>query len=276
MIKKLHLIITTLSFLLIASAAQANTFKYEIQNIQSFNGAINYPGLNLNAISGTLTIEQSSQFDEPVVKSLDVNFLEAKPLAVRSFSSVGGFGPLRASVNNAWVFRKLNVEINTFDFLNPNFQFLSVNVYVSENDNFINNIGQQEQLLLTLDGILVDVTPSKVSDTESLLVNGERLRLSLRNALTSVPELGLTDQVVINSVWFGNGEENIYLPAGTPSNLARFVKPYRINLTTIAGPQGDDNFISVSLRDREGVEFESPQFLLQDLLDQAYPGSVGP
>jgi len=272
MINKSYFPVTILISALLVSTVQAKTFKYEVQGLSSFNGIINYPGLDFNsATSATLTIEQKSQDDIAIITNFSINFLNSDSLSVKNFS--GTSTPYKATVNSAWVYRKLNVEIDGFDVNSPSGHGININVLVAEANSFINNDVNVGQPLFFANGFLVDVTPSKVVDTSATKVNGDRLRLSLRSGLKIIPEVSPESQFVINSVWFGNGSEDLYLPSGAPSNLARFLTPYKINLTSVTGSQGDEYFISVSSRDDNGFEIESPQILLQDLLNQAYPPS---
>jgi hypothetical protein len=271
MIRKTCFTAAMISGLLVASAAQAKTFTYEIQDINSFQGGVSYPGLDLNgATSGKLVIKQDSPQDTPSIYSLEVQFPSAVKFTARNFQDDGG-QIYRTSVNNVWVYRQLNVELHGFDVNQPNEQFVNIEGVVAEGKGFISDDIQPTsgQSLFHVDGRLVNVTPTKVIDREVLTVDGNRLVMSLRDGLTTN---NAESFIVINSLWFGNGEQDLLLPSGFPNNVSGFVQPFRINLETFPGSEGDEYFISVDSKDEYGTEVRSPSISLSDVLNQAYNG----
>lgn len=261
---------TAFFLVLLTFEVQAKTFKYEIQELHSSGAGLEYPGLDLSgANSAILIVDQENSSAPIVITSLEIKFPNASSLSVRNFYTDGGL--IRASVNDAWVYRQLNIEVHGLDILNINDQFINISGYVSEADGFIGghqpeNLGQP---LFHAGGRLVDVTPSKVVDVKALTVNGSRLKLSLNNNTSAVPNSGDEHAIVIDSLWFGRGEASLYFPIHLGSE-AKFVKPYKISISTISGPEGDEHSIRILLKDERGNEFSTEELPLQHLLDEAY------
>ncbi|GAB2875818.1 hypothetical protein ACCI51_14060 [Microbulbifer echini] len=258
------------SVALLAFGAQAKTFKYELQDLNSSNMDIQYPGLDFSGVSSaTLTIDHADQSAPPVVTSLEINFPSTSNLFVKNFKSSDE--TFRASVDDAWVYRKLNVEMNGLNYFDPNGKFVDIMAFVSEADSFIGKtqLGKGP-MLFHVSGRLVDVTPSKVVDVEWLTVNDNRLKLSLRDNVTSAPDSDFGGKAfVIDSLWFGEGEETLYLEAPF-GDEAKFIQPYKLAVSKISGPIGDEYFIKILAKDENGNEFETVELPLQDLLSNAY------
>jgi hypothetical protein len=272
MIRKTYIIAVIISGLVAVSATQAETFVYELQDLSSYQGSVVYPGLDLNgATSAKLVIDQDSPQDIPKIVSLVVDFSAAEKLTARNFKGQSGQF-YSTKVNNAWVYRQLDIKLHGFDINNPNGQFINIEALVSESKGYINNNEENPggQLLFNAHGRLVNITPTKVVDKEVLTVNGSRLRLYLRNGLVINPNSVSESVFVINSLWFGNGEQDLYLPSGFLNNASGFVKPFRINVETIPGFSEDEKFISVTSKDELGNDIQSPLMPLQDALNQAY------
>jgi hypothetical protein len=271
MIKKTYVAAAIFFGLITASTAKADTFVYEIQDLSSSQGGVFYPGLDLNgATSAKLVVDQDSPQDIPKIVSLTVDFPAAEKFIARNFKSQGGQF-YSTTVNDVWVYRQLDVKLHGFDINNLSEQFINVEALVSEGEGYINNEGNSNgQPLFNVFGRLVNITPAKVVDKEVLTVNGSRLRLSLRNGLTKNPSFGSESVIVINSLWFGNGEQNLYIPSGFPSNASGFVKPFRINIEVIPGLSEEEKFISVTSKDEFGNDVQSPSMPLLDILNQAY------
>ncbi|USD23409.1 hypothetical protein MJO52_09795 [Microbulbifer variabilis] len=271
MFPKYALVTAAISAAFIAFEAQAKTFKYEIQDITSSNASLQYPGLDLNgADSATLIIDQADPSSPAVITSLDVNFPNASKLSVRNFNSTNGLH--RATVGNTWVYRQLNIEVHGVDFQNSSDQNIYIDGFVSEAESFIgaNQPGNQGQPLFHVGGRLVDVTPGKVTDIKILTLDGNRLRLSLNDKIAANPNNNHESVIVIDSLWFGNGEAKLYIPIPMANNEAKFSAPYKLNISTTSGPEGDEHFIHVLAKDERGNEFPTAEFPLQHLLEEAY------
>jgi hypothetical protein len=259
-----------LAFSLTAASSFAVTVKYEVENLQSNNGWISYPGLDFsNATSATLSVEKDSPGVEPRLKSLDITFPNAAKLSAKDFKKVDGF-IYRAVVDDAWIYRQVIVDLHGADFNNPN-GYLTIDVAVSERQGFINpeNEERGEHILLA-HGQLKDVTTSKVVDTGSAVVNGKRANLSLKSRLgVPAPEAGSGEGgFAIDVLWLGRGEKTIYLPSGFPQQHFDFITPIRLVLEDLTSPDGP--MIRVVAKDDHGYEISNPPFRLKQLLDQAY------
>jgi hypothetical protein len=265
------------SVALLAFGAQAKTFKYELHDLNSSPAYIDYPGLDLSgASSASLTVELTEYSDQPVVTSLEVNYPHVSSLSVTNFKEYDGL--FRASVSDVWLYRELNIEMSGLDVFNPNYETVNIHGFVSESNNFIKGEHSQDlgQPLFHVYGRLVDVTPSKVVDFESLTVNENRLELSLKDNMAFIPKSDSNEMAfVIDSLWFGKGEETLYFPAPL-NDEAWFFKPYGLDVSTISGPDGDEYFIKIMAKDKHGNEFESIEVPLQDLLNQAYQNGSHP
>lgn len=260
------------SVALLAFGAQAKTFKYELQDLHSSGADIQYPGLDLNgASSATLTIDQADRDSSPVITSLEINFPSASNLLVKNFKQLEGH-VARASVSNAWVYRQVNIEMHGLDIQSSNEQWINIDGYVSEAESFIGG-GQSESLggrLFHAAGKLVDVTPSKIVDVEWLTVNDDRLRLSLRNNPISIPDSNFGEMAfAIDSLWLGKGEEVLYFYAPF-GDETKFIEPYKLEISTIAGPDGAEYSIRILAKDVHGNEFPTPDLPLGHLLEDAY------
>jgi hypothetical protein len=260
-----------LSLLLVTPSSFAVTVKYELRDIQSNNGWIHYPGLDFsNATSALLTIEKTSPETEPQLKSLDITFPNAAKLSVKDFKKVDGF-TYRAFVNNAWIYRQVSVDVSIFDLNNFHNPSISIDVAISEGAGFINPEGEEQgEQIFQVYGFLRDITSTKVIDNGSVIINGKRANLLLKNRLgVPSPEAGggaggYTSDVL----WMGKGEKTIYIPSDFPPNYYDFITPTGLVLEELTSPEGP--MIGVIARDHNGNVIPSPMFRLKELLEQAY------
>ncbi|WP_445361554.1 hypothetical protein ACJJIL_07315 [Microbulbifer sp. EKSA005] len=261
------------SVALVAFGAQAKTFKYELQNLHSSNGEMQYPGLDLNdASSVILTIDQADHSAPATVTSLEVNFPYAPSLSVNDIKADDQSWRYYATVEDAWVYRQLDITIDGLDVGNPNNAMIHVEGFVSEAANFIGEERSlnSDQRLFSVHGELFDVTPSKVVDVKSFTVDGSHVELSLRDNPTIDPNSNYGDMAfVIELLWFGEGKENFHfhVPFGDES---KFFEAYKLEVSTIPGPNGDETSISIKAKDAQGMEFETHHMYLEDMLRDAY------
>lgn len=259
--------VCTFLLVLLAASANAKTLKYELQDIFSHNGEINYPGLDFhNAQSATLTVEKLEGNPTPELVSLDLVFPEAATLKVRGFVRQGP-DTYRALVPGAWIFREVLVQLQI-----PELSVgapVQIMVKVVEGTSYlnpiVNSVGPD---LLIAHGILKDVTPSKVVDTGFAVVEGKRVNLSLKDRLgfgETSPQFGFA----IDALWLGNGQKTLYLHAPIPFEEFDFVEPIALLIEAMNGPNGIENMVSVKYI-LAGEEQISPPFPLAELLNQAY------
>lgn len=263
-------IFVILSILLSSSFTYAKTFKYELKDLNSHNGNINYPGLDFNAASSAvLTVNQASAEAEPQLTALEIHFPNATKLIVRDFKKIDGM-IYRGVVNDAWIYRQLVVDVHRSD-LNPyTNMFVHIEVSVSEKAGFINPEGEErgEGVLMAF-GILQDATPATIADTAFTSVDGKQVNLSLSTNL-GVPITGGEGGFIIDANWYGKGQKKLYMFSGFPQRLYGFITPIRLVIEEIDSPTGKDPMITIFARDPAGYEIRSPSVRLKELLDQAY------
>jgi hypothetical protein len=266
-------LVTTVGCLLFAAGGYANALNYEFIPLNSTNAGLQYPGLDFSqATTGKLILEKTTAEAEPLLKTLELNFSGAAKLVARDFKKVDGF-IYRAVVNNQWIYRQVIVDIHIADINNVNSSPLHIEVAVSEKAGFINPEGEERgAMLLFADGELRNVTPNRIVDTASTLINGKRVNLALRaNPSTSAPATGQHQEgFVIESTWMGKGQKTLYIPCPFPVQQFAFVDTTQLILEELDTPEGKDPVITVMAKDQNGFEIPSMTIRLHELLDQAY------
>ena len=257
----------TFLLVLLAASTNAKTLKYELQDIFSHNGEINYPGLGFHdAQSAILMVETLEGNPTPELVSLDLVFPNAATLKVRGFTRQGP-DIYRALVSGAWIFREVLVELQLPE-LSANAP-VHIVVKVVEGTSYLNPITNSSGPdLLVAHGMLKDVTPSKVVDTGFAIVEGKRVNLSLKDRLgfgETTPQFGFA----IDALWQGKGQKTLYLHAPIPVEQYDFVEPIALIIEAVNGPNGIENMVSVKYI-VAGDELVSPPFPLVELLNQAY------
>ncbi|WP_444958105.1 hypothetical protein [Microbulbifer sp. ZKSA002] len=264
------------SVALLAFGAQAKTFQYELQDLDSSSGEIQYPGLDLEGASSvTLTVDQEDQWSPAILTSLEINFPNAPSLSVSNFQVDDEGWRHEATVDDVWVYRQLDVVVDGLDAESSIDTMISIEGYVSEAENFIGAERSLnfDQRLFTVNGQLVDATPSTIVDVASFTVDGKQVELSLRDNPTFDPNSNGGDNVemafVVELLWFGEGKEVYYFhaPFGGES---KFYEAYKLEASTSPGPDGDETSIVIKVKDAEGVESETHDVYLEDMLSEAY------
>lgn len=257
--------IMTIAFLGGAAVAHAKNYTYDLVNLDSFNGQINYPGLDLtHAKSAIFTVTRSAQSPDAEIKSMEINFPNAGKLRADNFKRVDS-NHYRALVSGAWVFKEVMVELDTPN-LTPSLP-VNITVSVTEQTSYLNPInGSPGSILLHAHGILHDVTPSIVVDTANVTLNGKNISLSLKDRLsTSAPGNYQGVGFAIDSIWAGRGQKTLYFPAPVTPERADRIDPIAI---LIEGPSNDP---AVRIKFQDGTaEISTPPIPLKPLLDQAY------
>ncbi|WP_445361553.1 hypothetical protein ACJJIL_07310 [Microbulbifer sp. EKSA005] len=266
---------------LLTCGAQAKTFKYELQDMHTGRGDVQYPDLNIyDVTSVTLTVERSDLRDTPILTSLEIEYFGSDKLTVKNFIideyNNGSSWKYRGKVNNAWVFRQLNIGVDGLDYMTENGKEIIIEGYVSEFSSFL-GLNSKEDLvewgksLFYIQGELVDVTPSKVVDVEWLTADDSRLKLSLRDRVTTIPDSNNDQKAfVVDLLWHGKGESIYYIPTHNDYEV-NFTNAVGIITETVAGPDGSEEYdIKVLARDSEGNEYIAADVYLPYMLSQAY------
>ncbi len=250
-------------------SVQAKTIKYDLVQLNSHSGTIQYPGLDfLGAKSAILTITKVAPLFEAQLTSLEITFPNAAKLMATNFKLIEG-NRYRAIVNGAWVYKEIIVELDPVQF-EPN-KHAMIHVFVSERTAFINpqlEIPNRSALLFDAFGIMRDITPTRVVDTASVVVANKKVILSLKDRL-GVREsgVGFPDGFVVDALWYGRGVKTLYL--GAPIAPWDFDSVEVIDLI-VEGTTDTDLVVSVKFKDRNGSEMISQRMPLKHLLDEAY------
>lgn len=264
----------TLCLAIATMNAHAVTLKYELTNIHSSNGAVNYPGLDFfNATSATLTVEKEMG-QEPQVKTLTIQFPQINKLSASNFQRLPNSPEQQATVNNAWVYRQVDIRLDAMPIEANN--SLHVMGFVAENSAFITpQTNNWNGHLFDLNGELVDVTPSKVADTASAVIDGKRVTFSLRDRLSQAPTgnmpNGPSEGYVVDIMWLGKGQARAYVPAPAQGPDRDFATAVSLTITGTENPDYQTWEIMVSGKDPFGGEMPPSAIRVMDLLNSAYP-----
>ena len=263
LVRSFTLVLVMLAF----TSVEAKTVKYELTQLNSNNGPVQYPGLNFfNAKSAVLTIAKGPLPSDTQLTSLEITFPNVAKLTATNFQLVNG-GKYRAIVSGAWVYKEVIVELDNNPFV-ANAPMM-INVFVSEKTSFINpQVESQGSLLFMAFGFMHDITPTNIVDTASVTVSGKKVDLSLKDRL-GINELGrgAPGGFKVDALWYGKGVKTLYLPA--PASPSEFDNFEVIGLI-IDGTTDADLFASVKFKNNNSAEMISPRVLLKALLDQAY------
>ena len=241
-------------FFSIQAFSQTRNFEFVAQNnFPSFH----FPGLILDGpVQGKVSITRND-FSGPVppvsdfkINSFMLDFEEAPDLRASGFSFNAPTNSYIAELGNTWVFRRISIQILDLD---PSFTQLRYRVSVVTNDDFTGTSTPDpffpDVILTEGQAELVDITPFRVADRVSIVLNGKRLTLSLNAQTTSnfdptKGDVGEGVQLKLN--WLGFGEKLAFLQQPLPPEI----KPIALLIESfpIGGGQTDYLF-SVRFRD---------------------------
>lgn len=265
-----------IAFTLASTASVAKTYKYDFVQIHSNNGFIQYPGLDFNqAKTVALTVNKDPLSPEVTINSLEITFPNAAKLLATGFKKLENTDTYRAIVNDAWVYRQIMVDIRGVDFNLAQITHPTIEVSVSEKSVFIQPEADfKGHSLFFVDGDLRDITVSKVVDTESVIIDGKRVNLSLKENLSfaqpAVPVNGAREGFVIDALWFGKGQKTFYIPAPVPNTEYDRYDAIGLILEELDGPAGKEYLLGVKFKDASGYEQIVPAQPLRPLLNTAY------
>ncbi len=254
------------------TSVEAKTIKYELTQLNSSGGNIQYPGLDFfGAKSAILTITKTPPSIEAQLTSLEITFPNAAKLTANNFKLIEG-NRYRAIVNGAWVYKEVIVELDPVQF-EPRMSIM-VNVFVSERTAFINPQAESSNrgaLLLMAFGSMRDITPTRIVDTSSVLMGNKKVTLSLRDRL-GVNESGhmVPDGFVVDALWYGKGVKTLYFIAPIPRQEFDNIEVLGL---VVEGLTDANLFVSIKFKDRNGFEMTSLPMRLKDLLDEVYGSS---
>lgn len=260
---------------LASTATYAKTFKYDLLGVHSFNGFIHYPGLDFDQVkSAVLTVNKDPLSPDVQISSVEITFPNAAKLLATGFKKTD-FGTWRAAINDVWIYRQVIVEVRETDFNNAGPMPVSISVSISEKSVFIQpEEDPKGHPLFNVEGVLRDITTNKIVDTESVIIDGKRLNLSLKENLTfAAPDVqinGTREGFVIDALWMGKGQRTLYIPAPVPQTEFDRYTAVGLVMEEVNGPVGKEYFFSVKFTDSMGGEQLTPSLPLKYLLDTAY------
>lgn len=248
----------------LASTVHAKTYTYELTNLTSSNGQVNYPGLDLNsAKSATFTVNRTGN-ELPEIRSFEITFPNAGKLRTGAFKRLED-GRYRALVSGAWVFKEVIVQLDG----NPDFlanSFTHIQIFVSETTSNLNPEALNQGSVLAMAGGVVRETTNLVTmDNTAIMIDGKRLSLSLKDRL-GISATDGQQGFIIDALWMGRGQKLIYVPGPLGPNEWDRIDPIGIVLD---GPTTDP-VLQVRFKDN-GSEQISPPIPLRALLQQSFP-----
>lgn len=267
---------------LLSASTYAKTFKYDLTAISSFQGPIHYPGLEFNQTkSAIFTVNKDPLSPDVQISSLELNFPLAAKLTATGFKQVEP-NLYRAVVNDVWIYRQVIVDVRNVDFNRAQMASALIEVYLSEKSVFINpenNTDYRGEPLFKVNGILRDITATRIADSATTTIDGKKLTLSLKDLLSiAAPEVqvnGPREGFVIDTLWQGKGQKTIFVPAFVPLEEFDRYTAIAIILTERESPFGKEQFFSIKYKE-EGSNYEltTPEQPLKPLLDGAYGTST--
>ncbi|HEY6527524.1 MAG TPA: hypothetical protein VIZ65_02435 [Cellvibrionaceae bacterium] len=248
----------------LASIAQAKTYTYELANVNSAYGPVNYPGLDLNGAKSAILTVNRNPGERPEIRSLEVTFPNAAKLSTGAFKRLDD-GRYRALVSGAWVFKEVIVQFDGNPDIFTNTP-ASISVSVSETTSLLNPEAlNQGSRLVDVHGIVRDITNMATMDTAAIVFDGKGLTLNLKDRL-GISATGSQQGFILDALWMGRGQKLIYLPGPFgPSQWDR-IDPIGI---VLEGPNTDPT-IRVRFKDN-GNEQLSPPVPLRVLMQQSFP-----
>ena len=265
-----------IAFALVSATSFAKTYKYDLTDIRSNNGFIQYPGLDFGQVKTvSLTVNKDPLSTEATINSLEITFPNAAKLLATGFKKLDNTTTYRAVVNDVWVYRQIIVDVKSVDFNTTQITHPIIEVSVSEKSVFIQpETDFKGHPLFLVDGNLRDITASKVVDTVSAIIDGKRVNLSLRENLSfappAVPVNGSRAGFVIDALWFSKGQKTFYIPAPVPNTEYDSYDAVALTLQELDGPAGKEYLLGVKFKDANGYELTTSVQPLRPLLDTAY------
>jgi hypothetical protein len=259
---KILKILSAATLVIASSLSQAETKLFEANNINSFGSNI-YPSLDLNGLDKIkISINKSESQNEPMptleIKRVEFSFPHANNLIASNFTKIANSSDTyRAVVTSPWIFKKVMVEIISYEFLERT--RFSYQVFIMDSTSNINNIEQTPGFgLFGGDAELIDVSPNKVVDVVRTNFLGKPLTLRLLDKAS--PE-----GVKIEAIWMGHGTEILTLQSTVYPEL----KPVALVLTQVSDPVADEQRIKARFDDAYYGP-ETPEESLRFLLEQAF------
>ncbi len=221
--------IAALSFSLGCSLVSAETTNFDVP-LPTTSYYKTYPHLDLSNITGfkidTYQNALSSSPDtEVMIKQVTFDFENANSLVVKNLKKESGSTDTYVgTVDDVWVYRQIEVRLNITGGLRDN-STVNAEIHIVDHQSYTGtnaaypvtnpypdsgaNSNISGHLLVHANGYLYNVTPEKIVDRSTLIVDGKELTLSLvqkpRFSMTG-PESGFK----VKALWMGHGEAPFY------------------------------------------------------------------
>lgn len=267
------LIVTPLCMAALPSQADVQTYSFH----SNTNGStFEFPGLQLTGqVTGKLKFERNSPNDFPPsntefdITKLSFEFENAPNLTAINFQYNPNTASYTSSVNGAWVFKTVNVEVLHINTEAQDFAYrISVETVKDLTGSTFPGPFHTDAILAEGSGYLVNETPFKTVDVANATINGKHLSIKLNGNLSSNhnPENGMIGQgIELKALWFGRGEKVFYVPLPSPD-----IKPVAIVLDSFSF-DGQIEYEYFIRYEEFGNIVETPRQPLQPLLDELFP-----
>lgn len=253
---------------LFSTTTQAENFEFEIP-YPAGSSSVTYPGLDLSNAK-KIKIKASNSYHDPMIKidELEIVFENASNFKATNFKN--SYGTYRAVVEDAWVYRKVLVEVIAPEPFVSN-EDININLSVVEFEGMLDDVNMSHgPSIYNANGFLVDVTPDVLVDQETIVLDDKNMTIQLFKRAKSGME-GAGFKLVTN--WHGYGQRTIYLPTPFPMSDAHMFNAIGLEIESNQFPDGFvDYLIGVKYEDAlaGGYSQTSPTEPLATLIEQAY------
>ncbi|MBD3666799.1 MAG: hypothetical protein HUJ16_02495 [Kangiella sp.] len=253
---------------LFSTTTQAEDYYFEAP-YPAGGSSQSYPGLDLS-YAKKIKLRASNSLYDPMltIDELEIVFENATNFKADNFKYTNG--AYRAIVEDAWIYRKVFVEV-----MAPEQIASSKDIYISlsvvEFEGVLDDVNMSHgQPIYDAHGILEDVTPDVLVDQETIVLDGKNMTIQLfKRAKSGMNGEGF--KLVTN--WHGYGQRTIYLPTPFPMSDAHMFNAIGLEIESNQFPDGFvDYLIGVKYEDAlaGGYSETSPTEPLAPLIEQAY------
>lgn len=252
---------------LFSTTTQAEDYYFEAP-YPAGGSSQSYPGLDLS-YAKKIKLKASNSLYDPMltIDELEIVFENATNFKADNFKYTNG--AYRAIVEDAWIYRKVFVEV-----MAPEQIASSKDIYISlsvvEFEGVLDDVNMSHgQPIYDAHGILEDVTPDVLVDQETIVLDGKNMTIQLfKRAKSGMNGEGF--KLVTN--WHGYGQRTIYLPTPFPMSDAHMFNAVGLEIQSQQFPDGFvDYSISIKYEDAFGGYSQSSQSEpLPMYIEQAY------
>lgn len=249
------------------TTTQAEDYYFEIPH-PAGGGSNSYPGLDLS-YAKKIKVKASNSYYDPMLRidELEIVFENATNFKASNFKYTNG--SYRAIVEDAWIYRKVYVEVMAPEPLAAN-EDIYVSLNVVEFEGLLDDVNMSHgQPLYDAHGFLEDVTPDVLVDQETIVLDGKDMVIQLFKRAKSGME-GQGFKLVTN--WHGYGQRTIYLPTDFPMSDAYMFNAIGLEIQSHQFPEGFVEYL-VGIKYEDvfgGYSQTTPIETLTHYIEQAY------